>query len=106
MMPAGIAAGLLGDDSDVELSVDLGMQADGNRVSSRGLDRMFQLYFAPVDHVSLAGERVGDVLRGNRAEELALVSGLARQGERHLSECGREPLNLGLLGLGSGCTDP
>jgi hypothetical protein len=61
-MPTVGAVESLPDDGDAKLSVDLGMQPDRHRVLTDRLDRVLQFYSAPVDRMTLAGERIGDVL--------------------------------------------
>ena len=69
---------------------------------AEGLDRVLELDPPPVHRVALGRQRVGDVLGGDRAEQLALLAGLARQCERHRAERGGGALGLDPLGLVAG----
>src|SRR5688572_2631875 len=80
-MPTVIGAGLLGHHRQPQLCMHLGMKPDGDGVGPQGLDRVLQLDLAPVHHLARALERGGDVLGGNRPEELALLAGLAAERE-------------------------
>src|SRR5690348_4131850 len=63
------------------------------------LDGVIQLDAAPVHLVSLRGQRVGDVLAGNRAEQFAFLACFARQRQFDRPERRRRLLRLSALGL-------
>ena len=69
---------------------------------AEGLDRVVELDSPAVHRVALGRQRVGDVLGGDGAEQLAFLAGLARQCERHRAERGGGALGLDPLGLVAG----
>src|SRR6476646_1728451 len=75
------------------------MDANSHGMAAERLDRMLELDPAAIDRVPLSGQRGGDVLGGDRPEQLALLAGLA--GDRHgdRAQLRRRPLGLGALGL-------
>src|SRR5918994_3579309 len=87
----------LRDDRDAHLRVNVGMQPDEHQMLAQRLDRMLQLDPPAIHRVTLAPERVGHVLRGDRAEELAFLARLAGDREAHRRELGRGPFRLGLF---------
>src|SRR5262249_3079072 len=99
VMPAIISVGLLRDDGDSDLGMDLMGQADADRVLAQRLDRVLELDPAPVLLVTLLGECVGRVLGGDRAEQLALVPRLAGERDRDARQRRGELLGLRPLGL-------
>src|SRR5688500_2264226 len=80
-IPTVMRAESLRDDRDAHLRVNLGMQPDAHHVVTQRLDGMVQLDAPAVDRVAGASQGVGDVLRGHRSEELALLARLAANGE-------------------------
>ena len=78
------------------------MQPDGHGVVSDRLDRMLELDPPPVDLVPLGREGIGNILGGNRAEQLALLAGLALERQRGRAENSGEALGLHALGLVAG----
>src|SRR5688572_22259199 len=77
--------------------MDLGMQANRHAMGAGGLDGMLQLDAAAVNRMSLAGEGIGDVLRGYGPEELAFVTRLPREGQDYVAQGCRDPLGLRAL---------
>src|SRR4029453_17091147 len=71
----GIAA-LLADDRDLELRGDVGVESDRHDALAQRLQRLVEMNPAPLDLDPLPLEKFRDVLRGDRAEELALFRGL------------------------------
>ena len=61
----------------LQLGGDVGVQSDRHARLAQGLHRLVEVDPPPLDLDSLPLEEVRDVLRGDRAEELALFRGLA-----------------------------
>src|SRR6185503_13102559 len=88
-------ARLLADNLDPDLGVNIGMQPHSYGMKSQRLDRLTQLDPAAVYLEPLLGQAVGNVVRCDRPEQLALFAGLAGDGQRHFSELVREGLRVG-----------
>ena len=84
-----------GDHVQVELGRHVRVQLDLNLVTTGGLDRARQLDLALVEHRATGGlDRVGDLGRGDRAEEPPALAGPRRQGDLQALE-----LALDLVGV-------
>src|SRR2546427_2525617 len=68
---------LLADDADFQLGDDVGMQADRDGGLAERLDGLIELDALALDLHAVLLEEVDEVLRGDRAEELAFLRGLA-----------------------------
>src|SRR5512145_2710935 len=66
-------------DHDLDVSRDFAMKFDGRLEFARLFDRFFQLHAAAVDLVAFGGEGIGDVHRGDRAVEDAVLADFARE---------------------------
>src|SRR5690606_13726307 len=86
--------------------MDFGMEPHGDGVLAQRLDRRVELDAPAVHLVALGGDRIGNILGGHRAEELALFAGLAGDGERERAECLREGFRSRLLGGEAGSAHP
>ena len=64
------------DDRHANRGVNLRVQPDRNGVLAELLDRMLELDLPLVDRVPRLGQLVGDVLRGDRAEQPVAFAGL------------------------------
>src|SRR4051812_5236365 len=106
VIPPAMRGELLGNDGDANLGMDLGMQPNGHGVRARRLDRMIQLDLPTVDGVTLPAECIGDVLRCNRSEQLALLARLSGEGQAYLAQCRGESFGLASFRLVSRGTHP
>src|SRR5690606_5964891 len=88
----------LGSDLHLHLGVDVVRQPDGNHVLAQFLDRVLERNLALVDVVTLRSELLGDVGRGDRSEELAILAGLGGEAELHLTQASCQRLGLAALG--------
>src|SRR5690606_22685316 len=88
----------LGSDLHLHFGVDVVRQSDGDRMLAQLLDRVLERDLALVDVVTLGRELLGDVGRGDRAEELAVLTGLGAEAELHLGKAGGQCLGLTALG--------
>src|SRR5207245_5025003 len=68
---------LLADDVDPQLRDDVRVQPHGDRVLAERLDGLLECDALAVHRNTARAEEVGDVLRRDRAEELAFLGGLA-----------------------------
>src|SRR6478609_7756771 len=75
---------ILGDDVEAELDGDFGMQADLNLVLAEGLDRLAEVDAALLEGDTGGGELLVDVVRGDRAEQLAALARLHGDGDARL----------------------
>ena len=69
-------------DLDLDLGCEVGAQPELHAVVADTLDRFVEHDLAAIDLDPLLGELVGHLLRGDRAEELALLTRL--RGKREL----------------------
>src|SRR6478609_5090387 len=91
---------ILGDDVEAELDGDFGMQADLNLVLAEGLDRLAEVDAALLEGDTGRGELLVDVVRGDRAEELAALARLHGDGDARLLDLLGERLGaVELLGF-------
>src|SRR6185437_6873282 len=101
---------LLLDDPDLDLRANLGVQTHRHVEDAERLDRLLEVDLTAIDDDPLRGELLGDVGRGDRAEELAFLARAGVEGERDALErlrlllrgrllLGSELRGLGLLGL-------
>ena len=74
-----------------------GEDLDRDLVGAERLERLLEVDLVAVDLDPAAGERVGDVLRGDRAVELAALADLDAHGQRRAGDPGRR--DLGVLAL-------
>src|SRR4029077_12428022 len=86
-------------DDDRDLGRESAEHLDRDLVRAEGLERLLEVDLVAFDVDAAAGERVGDVLGGDRAVELAALADLDahRQGRR--SDPGRRDLGIFALAL-------
>src|SRR5689334_19846683 len=75
------------------------MHPHPDRVAADRPDRVLELDAPAIDLMALGRQRRRDVLRGDRAEQLAFLARLAAERQRNAAQLGRGPLRLGPLGL-------
>src|SRR5580698_486676 len=83
---------------------DFAVELDGHRVVANALQRLRELYFATVDVKALGFESSGDVGRGDGAEKLTAIPGLACEAEYNGLQLDDKFLSLGLLRSGAACS--
>src|SRR6185503_12589931 len=90
---------LLGDDPDLDLDRDVAGVLDVDRVLAERLDGLVEVDLLAVHLVTLGGERLLDVARGDRAEELVALADLTRDLDGHVLHGAGQRLGvLALLG--------
>src|SRR5829696_5199283 len=77
---------LLLDDPDADLGLHVRVQLDWHAIDAERLDRLVQIDQALLDVEALRVELLGDVCRGDGAEQLALLADACREGELHFFE--------------------
>src|SRR5262245_25800329 len=85
-MPAIIGLGSLRDDGQPQLGANLVWQTNSDYMMTEGLDRVLQLDATPVHLVAELGQRFRDIVRRDRAEQLAFLTRLPAQSHRHGAE--------------------
>src|ERR1700722_6482915 len=85
-------------DGDFEFGGDVTEDFYLDGKFAKGFDRVVELDLALVDLEALGFERVGDVAVGNRAEELSVFGGLARELKLDAVERSGLLLRRGMLG--------
>ena len=73
----GGARPALSDDPHFQVDCDVAVQLHGNFVFAQPLDRVGEIELAAIELEALRGERVGDVLAGDRSVERLGLAHLA-----------------------------
>src|SRR5581483_155411 len=76
---------------------DFAVQTNRHRVVAEILQRLAELNFPAIHFKAVGGELSGDIGRGDRTEEVALLAGFAGKAERQRFYFGYEHFRLGLF---------
>lgn len=94
-MQDGSPEGSGGDDLELDVRVDVLVQAHGGLVGADGADLLADLDLALVDLAQAGGlDGVGDLLGLDRAEQTALGAGLGRDRDGGRGQRGRQGLRV------------
>src|SRR6478752_2906223 len=84
---------LLLDHPDLDLGLYVGVQADRHAIHTKRLDRVVQIDLTLLDHLeALSVKLLGNIGRGDRTEELPLLTNASGEGERYSLEASGDRL--------------
>src|SRR5277367_5873720 len=92
-----LGGGFFGLYCYLDVGGDFAVQLDRDEELAEGLQRLIQMHLAAVDVEAFGFESVGDVGRGDRAEEVVVLADLALEYEGHVVELGDQLLGFALL---------